>query len=346
MSRADQLEGAAPPLAQSESAGQEGSATRQLESAPVQRKYTGPRTQLGKQRTRYNAVKHGLFAKVVLLSHEPRSEFNALLYGLHESLKPQGVLEQTLVEKLATVLWRYRRLLQAESAEVLKNIEGWRSEKNEASDKKAEFEYRVNSYLAKTSREGLIAKIDDPKNLQTCLEHLRDARNEAGERGLGYEEQDYGQDFCLALIYGIRYEGRPGRDLYNCFLECREAQNATPADRQKRGFLSQGACVEKFIEEADKEIHRLSSLQESVLPKARVPTKVRHEDAGLLKSAIPVSSELDRLLRYEVTVERALDRTLAQLERLQQVRFERETIDIAGPVISDQKSFSDKPADL
>jgi hypothetical protein len=37
-----------------------------------------------------------------------------------ENLQPQGKLEMVLVENLATLLWRKRRLLQVETAEIEK----------------------------------------------------------------------------------------------------------------------------------------------------------------------------------------------------------------------------------
>ena len=79
---------------------------------------TGPRTQRGKQKTRSNAVRHGIFAVGLLRGRESRAEYNALVDELVESLQPVGMLEEILVEKLAWTLWRYRRLLRAEAAEI------------------------------------------------------------------------------------------------------------------------------------------------------------------------------------------------------------------------------------
>ena len=85
---------------------------------PLARRATGPRTQSGKRKSRSNAVKHGIFAVGVLRGRESRAEYNALVDDLVESLQPVGKLEEILVEKLAITLWRYRRLLQAEAAEI------------------------------------------------------------------------------------------------------------------------------------------------------------------------------------------------------------------------------------
>src|SRR5882672_4228540 len=77
----------------------------QPKSAKVERidqpsihKSTGPRTPQGKQRSKYNARKHGLFSKAVLLKGESRAEYESLLNGLMEDFQPQGKLETVLVE--------------------------------------------------------------------------------------------------------------------------------------------------------------------------------------------------------------------------------------------------------
>ncbi len=84
---------------------------------------TGPRTEPGKKRASQNAIKSGILSKVILLKDESRAQYLSLLEGLQESLKPEGMLEELLVEKLATTSWRYRRLLIAEAAEIRKNSE-------------------------------------------------------------------------------------------------------------------------------------------------------------------------------------------------------------------------------
>src|SRR5271165_6058838 len=50
-------------------------------SAPRRRKGGGPRTRLGKKRSRLNAIQHGLSAKTVLLKGESSAEFNDFRQG-------------------------------------------------------------------------------------------------------------------------------------------------------------------------------------------------------------------------------------------------------------------------
>ncbi len=77
-------------------------------------KATGPRTELGKQRSSRNALKYGIFSKVVVLKRESEAEFEDLLDGLRTYFQPEGTLEEILVEKLAALFWRERRLIIAD----------------------------------------------------------------------------------------------------------------------------------------------------------------------------------------------------------------------------------------
>jgi hypothetical protein len=78
----------------------------------------GPRTVIGKTIASKNALKHGIFSSAMLLKSESRAEYDSLLSGLDECLKPEGTLERFLVEKLAVLIWRYRRLIITETAEI------------------------------------------------------------------------------------------------------------------------------------------------------------------------------------------------------------------------------------
>jgi|SRR6185437_563736 len=64
---------------------------------------TGPPTRQGKERSKYNAIKHGIFSNLPFLHGESKAQFDSLLNGLREYLKPEGTLEEVLVEKLATL---------------------------------------------------------------------------------------------------------------------------------------------------------------------------------------------------------------------------------------------------
>ena len=96
---------------------------------------TGPRTPKGKARVKWNALKHGLLARSVVVplkgGPENRGQFKALLERLHEELQPVGMLEEMLVEQIAVDYWRRRRALRAEASEITENVRDWRRYRSE-----------------------------------------------------------------------------------------------------------------------------------------------------------------------------------------------------------------------
>jgi len=100
-------------LGTEESDSREPGASEENESLTL-RRATGPRTLEGKQRSRHNALKLGLFSKIIVLKNESQAEFDALLNGLRKDLQPMGTLERLWVERLAADLWRLRRLIVAD----------------------------------------------------------------------------------------------------------------------------------------------------------------------------------------------------------------------------------------
>lgn len=82
------------------------------------KKSTGAKTEQGKQVVSANAVKHGVFCSRLVMPFESVNEYGELINGLIESLKPNGAIEQLLVEKVAVAVWRQLRLTRAESASI------------------------------------------------------------------------------------------------------------------------------------------------------------------------------------------------------------------------------------
>jgi len=71
---------------------------------------------------RFNALKHGILSRLTVLPHESAEEFSELLAGLMAEHRPTGITEQHLVEELAAIIWRKRRVLQAEGATINRGL--------------------------------------------------------------------------------------------------------------------------------------------------------------------------------------------------------------------------------
>lgn len=79
---------------------------------------TGPRTPEGKRRTKFNAIRHGIFADLVLTSEpfrESIQDYNRLLEVLRGAVRRDNALDQILAEVLTFELLRLSRVYKADA---------------------------------------------------------------------------------------------------------------------------------------------------------------------------------------------------------------------------------------
>jgi hypothetical protein len=63
--------------------------------------------------TARDGAARAIFSKVVLKT-ESQADYDSLVTSLRNACQPKGTLEEILVEKLAAILWRYRRVIVLE----------------------------------------------------------------------------------------------------------------------------------------------------------------------------------------------------------------------------------------
>src|SRR5215218_3523520 len=78
-------------------------------------KSTGPTSTEGKQRSRCNAVRHGLTAETVIGALEDPEDYRAFEAALIADYDAQSAVERELVLRLASLLWRIRRATTMET---------------------------------------------------------------------------------------------------------------------------------------------------------------------------------------------------------------------------------------
>jgi hypothetical protein len=78
-------------------------------------KSTGPITEEGKQRSRCNAVRHGLAAETVIGLLEDAEDYKAFEAAIIADYDAQSAVERELVLRLASLLWRLRRATTMET---------------------------------------------------------------------------------------------------------------------------------------------------------------------------------------------------------------------------------------
>ena len=79
-------------------------------------KSTGPTTSEGKQRSRCNAMRHGLTAETVIVGFEDAEDYEAFEATVIADYDARSAVERELVLRLASVLWRLRRATGIETA--------------------------------------------------------------------------------------------------------------------------------------------------------------------------------------------------------------------------------------
>ena len=78
-------------------------------------KSTGPRTTAGKAASRFNALKHGIFAVHQIMFEETPEDLAELAAEYHELYNPADSHERALVDSLVHNEWRLRRMRRVEA---------------------------------------------------------------------------------------------------------------------------------------------------------------------------------------------------------------------------------------
>jgi hypothetical protein len=79
-------------------------------------KSTGPVTEVGKAKSRLNALRHGLTARDVVIPGENQADYQALLQRAIEEIQPDDLFSESLADRFVSTLWRLRRIPKLEQA--------------------------------------------------------------------------------------------------------------------------------------------------------------------------------------------------------------------------------------
>jgi len=164
-------------------------------------KSTGPSTTEGKQRSRLNAVRHGLTAETVIGALEDAEDYKAFEAAIIADFDAQSAVERELLLRLASLLWRLRRATTIETglfdkqAEQLQEFRYSRQVQTE-SRKSLYALFGPNECLdldasrasvdAKTGRDASSA-VDRGADLANCFLRLANLPNYALDRLSRYE---------------------------------------------------------------------------------------------------------------------------------------------------------------
>ncbi len=96
---------------------------KQSEANRENGKLGGVKTDEGKAISRFNAIKHGLLSKEVLLEGEDEQTLVEMGKNMRSELEPKTELELVLVDRVTANVWRLKRVMQMEREMMIKSQE-------------------------------------------------------------------------------------------------------------------------------------------------------------------------------------------------------------------------------
>lgn len=88
---------------------------KQIEANKRNAKKGGVKTPEGKEVSKYNAQKHGLLTKQVIVKKSEKKRYASFCSELYDQYRPATGLEEFFVERIITLSWRLRKCMYIES---------------------------------------------------------------------------------------------------------------------------------------------------------------------------------------------------------------------------------------
>ncbi|CAM8665721.1 hypothetical protein MCEMSEM18_01418 [Comamonadaceae bacterium] len=237
---------------------------------------------------RFNALKHGILSRYTVLSHENHADYESLVNSLLEEHLPAGATEQHLIEELASVIWRKRRVLQAEGATINKGLKEISRGAKSVIPTAAPFEMGLSGEGADI-RDLMDLKPDDVAEGQKSAQSDIQATNKANAILRQGGERAY-ERAVKALLPETR----------DWWKECLDEGEYTADGLGLAAFIAEH--VTPFIYEQEKMSRHHEAIKNQALGEGLQAYK------------------LEKLSRYETHLDRKFERTLAMLIKLKELR--------------------------
>jgi hypothetical protein len=279
-------------------------------------KSTGPKTEEGKAVVRMNSLRHGLLAEVSLIrsgdGQEEEAKFIAVLQDLCEGLSPVGALEEMLVERIAACYWRLRRAAKFEVGVLREELDTALSDYSPILKwKDREVDLFVDfDVLVEEEKEEIAGN-------RHCIKLLKDglALDKEPDEKLYIDVCTYYYNLISAK-YDTWDETYPGVD-FERFNDGELTIGEMRAFLIGEGWTDQ-TLRENFIQQ---DLQGIAECEKRIGELVRRRRSAEMQVSRLIQmKSLPNRPMMERILRYETTIERQMYRALNQLERLQRQR--------------------------
>ena len=255
----------------------------------------GARPTLAHSMALFNATRHGVMSRHTVMPWEDRGEYQQLVESLVAEYAPAGPTERHLVEEVASVMWRRRRLELAEGAAYAIGI-------RKAVSPHAETAKTAVAHLGITIR-------NEDVSFETALTATDEetAKELRAERAAS--EKAFKAFKHLGGFAGLRDESEE-------------------AYREALAMLAPGTRDEwlGWDDEPTETAEALHEwLRDTVTALQRQVTEIEHRGA-IRDHTMGVAfdpDKLERLARYETHLDRKMERTVGMLIKLRELRAQR-----------------------
>jgi hypothetical protein len=244
--------------------------------------------------SRFNATRHGILSKHILLPWEPREEYEGLHLSLRKEYAPLGPMEDHLVEEIAGIIWRKRRLRMADTASFQSKAYRWRNVNGnpEESDNFIKWEFpniddQLFQAIFNMTSEEWAYSLQLPKLDQICT-----------QRALKILDAHGPEAFPIIL------KELPPRFRQHWQELVERGEYSSKSEDFRNYLVKANDYAKQFIDFAYE--------KSSEMAKAH----------GMIFNP----EILDNLSRYEVFLDRKLEKTLSMLLKLQAIREERKKV--------------------
>jgi hypothetical protein len=246
--------------------------------------------------TRFNALRHGVLSRYTVLPWEDEAEYQTLLGALVAEHAPEGPTEEHLVEELAGIIWRKRRLRMAEAAVYREKL------RHDATA------YNCPDHVAGAALFPMTGDANGKASIPRAIaatpaetaRDLRDLRRDQGmtQRALNILQTGGSGTYERALA-ALRDDTRAAWE--QCLAE-------DPEDGLT--YARTPEALQAWIS------HNWQNWYERPIAELQHRHAIRDQALGVAYAA----NDLDVTARYETHLDRKLERTLAMLIRLRDLR--------------------------
>jgi len=258
-----------------------------------------PPESAGTEITRFNALKHGILSRYTVLPWEDEDEYRVLFDALSVEHAPSGPTEEHLVEELAGILWRKRRLRLAEGAVFRRGLKD-----------------ALSPYSETT--EAALVHLDAGEQTERTIEAIRATPEETRQ-----DVKELGEDRAMTeKALRLLRAGKPGAyekaiealqpDTRQAWEEQLEEWEPDDYEEGQEPYAAEAASLQRYLETEIGPWYetRRKELENRPLIHAQAFGEALDPD------------RLQGLARYEVHLDRKLERTLAMLLKLKDLHRE------------------------